>query len=162
MFVTVLDDPTVTLLTTLPSLVPVVDFAFALKLPDPSNWMEYVPGATEAKLYAPLPLVVAVETIWLEAFTKLTDRPLTALPFARTNVPDTDDVLTNCTCALSEIAKDSVVPVIVAVVTLAEDVSVAVYVPLLLSVTDDRVPAVVASVTVLPPVVRLLPLTSFS
>ena len=34
--------------------------------------------------------------------------------------------------------------------------------PLPLSVTDDNVPAVVARVTVLPPVVRLLPFTSFN
>ena len=85
-----------------------------------------MPGATAVKLYVPLPLVVAVATIWFEALTKLTERPLTALPFARTNVPDMDDVLTNCTCALSEIGKASVVPVIVAVVTLVEEVSVAV------------------------------------
>ncbi len=48
--VIVLDDPTVTPVTLLVWLAPVADLAFALKLPEDSNWTEYVPGATAVKL----------------------------------------------------------------------------------------------------------------
>lgn len=54
------------------------------------------------------------------------------------------------------------VPVIVAVPAVVEEVSVAVYVPLLLSVTLPIEPVVVASVIVAPPVVRLFPFASFN
>jgi hypothetical protein len=54
------------------------------------------------------------------------------------------------------------VPVMVEVPAVVEDLNVAVYVPLLLSVTDDSVPNVLLSVTVAPPEVRLFPFTSFS
>ena len=54
------------------------------------------------------------------------------------------------------------VPVIVAVTVLVEDVNVAVYVPSLLSVTVESVPRVVASATVPPLAVRLLPSASLS
>ena len=55
------------------------------------------------------------------------------------------------------------VPVIVAAVFgVVEDVSVAVYVPFPLSVTGDKLPAVVASATVAPPLVRFVPAASLS
>ena len=54
------------------------------------------------------------------------------------------------------------VPVIVAAPVLVDDVNVAVYVPSLLSVTLDGVPRVVASATVPPLAMRLLPSASLS
>jgi hypothetical protein len=66
------------------------------------------------------------------------------------------------TVALSAIDAPFSVPVIVAVPAVVEDVSVAVYVPFPLSVTAERLPAVVASATVAPPLVRLFEPASLS
>jgi len=68
----------------------------------------------------------------------------------------------NVTVASSAIALPFRVPVTVAVPATVDDVKVAEYVPLLLSVTEPSVPEVVASVTVAPPVVRLFPFASFN
>lgn len=69
---------------------------------------------------------------------------------------------TKLTVSVSVMAAAFSVPVIVAVPTEEEEVRVAVYVPLLLSVTEDSVPNVVDSVTVAPPVIRLFPLASLT
>ena len=66
------------------------------------------------------------------------------------------------TVALLAIAAPFNMPVIVAVPAMVEDVSVAVYVPFPLSVTAERLPAVVARATVPPPLVRLFPVASLS
>jgi hypothetical protein len=71
-------------------------------------------------------------------------------------------VLTKFTFSLSVMPVALIVPVMVAVPTLTDDVNVAVYVPFPLSVTPDKLPRVVESVTVAPPRVRLLPLASFA
>jgi len=68
----------------------------------------------------------------------------------------------NVTVASSVIALPFSVPVIVAVPATVDDVKVAVYVPLLLSVTEPSVPDVVESATVAPPLVKLFPLASFN
>lgn len=66
------------------------------------------------------------------------------------------------TTALSMIAAAFTVPVAIAVPAEVDEVSVAVYVPSPLSVTDPREPRVVAKVTVSPPEVRLLLLASLN
>jgi hypothetical protein len=68
----------------------------------------------------------------------------------------------NSTVAVSVIATPLSVPVTVAVPAVVDDVNVAEYVPSPLSVTAPSVPASVASATVSPPAVRLLPFASFS
>ncbi len=68
----------------------------------------------------------------------------------------------NVTVALSVMELPFSVPVIVAVPVTVDEVNVAVYVPLLLSVTEPSVPDVVESATVSPPVDRLFPFTSFN
>jgi hypothetical protein len=69
---------------------------------------------------------------------------------------------TKLTVSLSVIVSPPTVPVIVDVPVVVEEVSVAVYVPLLLSVIAEREPSVLLNVTVAPPVVRLLPFASLS
>jgi hypothetical protein len=66
------------------------------------------------------------------------------------------------TVALLAIGAPFRVPVIVVVPAVVGDVSVAVYVPFPLSVTAERLPAVVASATVAPPLVRLFEPASLS
>lgn len=66
------------------------------------------------------------------------------------------------TISLSVIDGPFNVPVIDATPTVVDDVSVAVYVPLPLSVTEERLPKVVERVTAAPPAVRLFPLASFN
>jgi hypothetical protein len=68
----------------------------------------------------------------------------------------------NVIVASSVIALPFNVPVIVAVPATVDDVKVAEYVPLLLSVTEPGVPEVVESATVAPPVVKLFPNASLN
>ena len=68
----------------------------------------------------------------------------------------------NVTVSLSVISEPFIFPVTVAVTAVVDDVSIAVYVPLLLSVMLPIEPAVVASVIIAPPIVRLFPLMSFT
>ena len=69
---------------------------------------------------------------------------------------------TNATVSSSVIDVPPTVPVITELPAVVDEVRVAVYVPLPLSVTEESVPNVLLKVTVAPPVVRLLPLTSFN
>ena len=64
----------------------------------------------------------------------------------------------NATISLSVIGFPSIVPVIVALPAVTDDVKVAVYVPSPLSVTEDNVPEVVDNKTIAPPVVKLVPM----
>ena len=66
------------------------------------------------------------------------------------------------TVSLSVMDVPPIFPVTVAVPAVVEEVSVAVYVPLLLSVTLPIEPDVVANVIVAPPVVKLFPFKSFN
>jgi hypothetical protein len=68
----------------------------------------------------------------------------------------------NVTVAVAVTALPLRVPEIVALPATVGDVNIAEYIPLLLSVTLPRVPAVVPSATVPPLAVRLLPFASFS
>jgi hypothetical protein len=69
---------------------------------------------------------------------------------------------TNVTISLSVIGAEATVPVIIDVPAVVGAVSVAVYVPLLLSVTEERTPSVAFNPTAAPPLVKLFPLTSFN
>ena len=69
---------------------------------------------------------------------------------------------TNATVSLSVIDVPLIFPVMVAVPAVVDEVSVAVYVPLPLSVILPMEPDVVVNVTVAPPVVRLFPFASLS
>jgi hypothetical protein len=64
--------------------------------------------------------------------------------------------------SVSTIATPPIVPLIVLVPVVIEDVRIAVYVPLLLSTMLERVPNVLLRVKDAPPVVKLLPFISFS
>lgn len=68
----------------------------------------------------------------------------------------------NSTSASSVMASGPNVPVIVAVSTLVDEVSVALKVPFPLSVTALKLPAVVLKPTVFPLLVRLFPNASLS
>jgi hypothetical protein len=66
------------------------------------------------------------------------------------------------TFSLSIIAIPPIVPETLDVPAVVEDVNVALYVPLLLSVTEDSVPSVFESIMVAPPLIKLFPFTSFN
>ena len=69
---------------------------------------------------------------------------------------------TKLTVSLSVMPEPASVPVIVVLPAVTEDVSKAVYVPLLWFVTTDNDPAVVDNVTIPPVVAKLLLFPSFS
>jgi hypothetical protein len=66
------------------------------------------------------------------------------------------------TTSVSVIAIPPIVPEMVDVPAIEDDVSVAVYVPFPLSVTAPSVPVVAESVTAEPPTVTLFPFPSFN
>jgi hypothetical protein len=66
------------------------------------------------------------------------------------------------TFSVSVIGTPATVPETLDVPAVVEDVNVALYVPLLLSVTEDSVPRVFESTMMAPPLIKLFPLTSFN
>ena len=126
----------------------------AESVPNVVDNVTVAPPAVRLFPFASLPCTVI--TVVLVPFAVIEDDAAVMVDVAALIGP-----ATNVTTSLSEIEEPPNVPVIVAVPEVVDDVNVAVYVPLALSVTEDNVPFVVDRTGTHAPAERF-PCASFS
>ena len=157
--------PTVPVITELPAVV--AEVSVAVYVPSPLSVTEdsvpsvllsvtvappVVRSLSEASFNCMIIVVIDVPSAVIEV------REAVMVEFAALDTP----LFTKATVSSSPIDVPANVPVITELPAAVAEVRVAAYVPLPLSITEESVPSVTLRVTVAPPVVRLLPLTSFN